>query len=301
MLTDVRFSRRGLLAASLTLAALPRPAQAASIVDASGAKVAANQPQRIVSIGSSLTEIIMELGHAERIAAIDMASAGLSGMGTKPNVGYHRALSAEGVLAQGPDLICATSDAGPPEVVEAIRATGIAFALIPQVPTVEGIIAKIGLLGTLLNAQAAAADLGTRTRQTAEDLASRVSRFPGRRPRVLFVLSFTDNRLMAGGAETGAHTVIEMAGGENVAVGMKGYKPLSAEVLLQDPPDFIITMSGGGISADHAALLSFAPLQQSPAARAKAIRAFDGAYLLGFGPRTIVAAGELADFIHGAG
>lgn len=60
-------------------------------------------------------------------------------------------------------------------------------------------------------------------------------------------------------------------------------------------------MSGAGISADHAAILSFAPLEDSPAARNKAIRGFDGAYLLGFGPRTIQAADELADFIHGAG
>jgi iron complex transport system substrate-binding protein len=253
-----------------------------------------------VSIGSSVTEIIQELGRADRIAAIDMASAGLPGMGEKPNVGYHRALSAEGVLAQGPDLICATSDAGPPEVIEAIRGSGIAFALIPQVPTVDGILDKIGLIGSLLDAGPQAAALAAKTRDRADGLAARVSRFTGVRPKVLFVLSFTDDRLMAGGAQTGAHTVIEMAGGRNVASGMTGYKPLSAEALLQDPPDFIITMSGAGISADHAAILSFAALEASPAARNKAIRAFDGAYLLSFGPRTIEAAGELADFIRGA-
>lgn len=301
MTSDPGVSRRGLLAAALSFTALSMPARAGSIVDASGAEVTATQARRIVSIGSSVTEIIVELGRAGSLAAIDVASAGLPGMAAKPNVGYHRALSAEGVLAQAPDLICATSDAGPPEVVEAIRASGIAFALIPHVPTVEGIVRKIGLLGSLLDADAEAAALGGKTRRSAQELAARVSRLPGPRPGVLFVLSFIDNRLLAGGAETGAHSVIEMAGGRNVASGMTGYKPLSAEALLQDPPDFVITMSGAGIAADHQAILSFAPLAASPAAGRRAIRGFDGGYLLGFGPRTLRAAGELADFIHGTG
>lgn len=301
MMVYARFSRRGLLAASLALTALPQAVWSGSNVNESVAGSPAGAPKRIVSIGSSLTEIILDLGRGDRISAVDMASASLQGMAAKPNVGYHRALSAEGVLAQAPDLICATSDAGPPEAVEAIRASGIAFALIPQVPSVEGILDKIALLGGLLDAGPEAAGLSGRTRAAAENLATRIKDFAGPRPKVLFVLSFTDNRLLAGGAETGAHSVIEMAGGENVAAGMAGYKPLSAEVLLQEPPDFIITMSGGGISADHAALLSFAPLKDSPAAKLKSIRAFDGASLLGFGPRTITAAGELASFIHGTG
>lgn len=292
-------SRRALIASGTATLFFRHPAAAGQITDASGRSVAAKAPSRIVSIGSSVTEIIADLGEAGRIAAIDSTSAGIAEIQGKPDVGYLRALSAEGILSQSPDLICATSDAGPPEVIDALRDSGIPLALIPHIPTLEGILQKIALIGTLLDCEEAARKLAGTCRIEAEALEARVAAFKGPPPKVLFVLSFTDGRLIAGGAGTSAQSVISMAGGRNIASGMTGYKPLSPELLLAEPPDVIITMSNAGIAASQDALLAFAPLQVSPAVRNKAIRAFDGAALLGFGPRTIAAAGELAAFIHG--
>lgn len=292
-------SRRTLLAAALASAALPQAADAGQIIDAAGDAVTASPAARIVSIGSSVTEIIVDLGLVPRIAAIDTTSTGIAEVRGKPDVGYLRALSAEGVLSQSPGLICATNDAGPPEVIAALKSSGIPFALIPHVPTVDGIIEKIRMLGSLLDAEPGAAALAESCRAKADALAVRVNSLAGPRPKVLFVLSFSDGRLIAGGAHTGADSVIAMAGGSNIAAGMAGYKPLSPETLLADPPDHIVTMSGAGMAPDPKAILAYAPLAASPAAKAGAIRAFDGAALLGFGPRTITSVGDLASFIHG--
>lgn len=292
-------SRRALLAAALAATALPDAPRAGQITDATGEGVSADASARIVSIGSSVTEIIVDLGLADRIAAIDTTSAGIQEVKGRPDVGYLRALSAEGVLSQSPGLICATNDAGPPEVITALKSSGIPLALIPHVPTVQGIIEKVRLLGTLLGTERQASALAEACRAKADALAVRVSSITGPRPKVLFVLSFSDGRLIAGGAHTGADSVIAMAGGSNIAAGMAGYKPLSPETLLSDPPDYVVTMSGAGMAPDPQAILAYAPLAASPAATAAAIRAFDGAALLGFGPRTIASAGDLASFIHG--
>ena len=297
-MSPLRLSRRKLLSCSLATAALSLPAQAGRITDAAGGTVSVNGAARIVSIGSSVTEIIVDLHQARRIVAIDSTSAGIDGVKGLPDVGYLRALSAEGVLSQTPDLICATSDAGPPEVIDTLRQSGLAFALIPHVPTVDGILQKIALIGTLLDSDTAAATLIEECRGKAEALAAKVRALSGPKPKVLFILSFSDGRLIAGGSHTGADSVIAMAGGSNIAAAMSGYKPLSPETLLADPPDAIVTMSGAGIAPDRQAILDYAPLASSPAALHGAIRAFDGASLLGFGPRTITAAGDLAEFLH---
>ena len=92
-----------------------------------------------MTIGSAVTEIVFALGEKSNVVAIDLTSMYVAGAEGMTNVGYMRALSTEGVLSQAPDLMCVSSDSGPPEVLDALRASGIPFALIPHVPTIEGI------------------------------------------------------------------------------------------------------------------------------------------------------------------
>jgi hypothetical protein len=67
-----------------------------------------------------------------------------------PDVGYLRALSPEGVLALGADLITAEADAGPVEAVDVLRAAGVAFVTMPDDLTPAGLISRIrAVLGAL--------------------------------------------------------------------------------------------------------------------------------------------------------
>jgi len=291
-------SRRRAVSALLSIAVLPLAARAGTITDSTGQPVTATGVERIVSIGSSVTEIIVDLGAAKKIVALDTTSVAVPGAEGLPDIGYLRTLSAEGVLSQSPQLICATTEAGPPGVIDALKQSGIPFAIIPHVPTVEGILGKIALIGKLLDAEKEAATLAADVRQRASTLQERVAKFTGARPKALFILSLADGRLLAGGADTGAASVITMAGGENVAASISGYKPLSTEFLLENPPDAVIMMGGMGLAPKADEVFKTPALALSPAARHKALRVFDGAALLGFGPRTIAQAEELADFLH---
>ncbi|MFT3988025.1 heme/hemin ABC transporter substrate-binding protein [Aestuariivirga sp.] len=291
-------SRRHVVSAILSIPALSVAARAGTITDFSGQPVTATGVERIVSIGSSVTEIIVDLGAAKKIVALDTTSVAVPGAQGLPDIGYLRTLSAEGVLSQSPQLICATNEAGPPGVIDTLKQSGIPFAIIPHVPTVEGILSKIALIGKLLDAEKEAATLAADVQQRALALKERVAKFAGARPKALFILSLADGRLLAGGAATGADSVITMAGGENVACSINGYKPLSTEFLLENPPDAVIMMGGTGLAPKVDEVFQNPALAQSPAARNKALRVFDGAALLGFGPRTIAQAEDLADFLH---
>ena len=64
-------------------------------------------PARIVSLGGAVTEIVVALGAQEQLVARDSTSTFPPSVATLPDVGYVRALSPEGVLALGPELILA--------------------------------------------------------------------------------------------------------------------------------------------------------------------------------------------------
>ena len=171
-----KLSRRTTLLGSLALlGGLSKASLAGTITDAGKVSVSVTAPKRIVTIGSAVTEIVFALGERSNVVAIDLTSIYVDGAEGLTNVGYMRALSTEGVLAQAPDLMCVSSDSGPPEVLDALRASGIPFALIPHVPTIEGIRTKVALLGELLDKAAEAKQLNGKSKRALPRLPQKLA------------------------------------------------------------------------------------------------------------------------------
>ena len=102
---------------------------------------------RIVSIGGAVTEILYALGLEKRIVAVDTTSLyPPRALHEKPNVGYMRQLSPEGVLGLGPSLILATEGAGPKETMAVLEAARFRSCSCPITFTGEGIVEKIALI-----------------------------------------------------------------------------------------------------------------------------------------------------------
>ncbi|MGB3455840.1 MAG: ABC transporter substrate-binding protein, partial [Litorimonas sp.] len=80
------------------------------------------EPLRVVSLGGDLTEIVVALGAEDTLIARDATSSFPPSIEALPDVGYVRALNAEGILALSPTLVIASSEAGPPEALEQLRA-----------------------------------------------------------------------------------------------------------------------------------------------------------------------------------
>ena len=265
----------------------------ASIIVTSGADAQPSEPQRIVAIGGAVTETLYALGVEDRIVAVDTTAVYPPQAKEKPNVGYMRALSAEGVLAQSPDLVLMEEGAGPPPAVALLQASGIAIETVPAGHGDTQVAAKIEMIAKAVGK----ADEGT---ALASEIEADLARLKGElaviapKKRVLFILSIIDGRPMAAGTDTAADAMVRLAGGENVLSGFHGYKTLSSEAATQLAPDVVVMMTGAG--PDHGAVDPFAipALKATPAGRAGALIRMDAAYLLGFGPRTARAARDLA-------
>lgn len=258
--------------------------------------------KRIVSVGGTITEILYDLGAQDRIVARDSTSFYPADANSKPDVGYMRQLSAEGILGQKPDLILMEEGSGPPPVLEILKASEVPMVVIPTPPEAGKIGQKIRDVGAAVGLSDKAEALAKKTedglKAVAADVAKISEKNGDQKKKVLFVLSVANGRLMAGGADTEAGAIIEMAGGVNAAPTINGYKPMSDEAVIAAAPDVILSMSRGDHSITPEQMFALPSMQTTPAAANKALVSMDGLMLLGFGPRTPEAARALAAKIY---
>ncbi len=248
---------------------------------------------RIVSIGGAVTETIYALGLESRIVGVDTTSLyPPEALKRAPNVGYMRALSAEGILSLKPSWVIAIDGSGPPAALKLVSDAGVPLSMIHDDPSLDGVAAKIEAIGKLLGAEEKAAALARETRQRFALVDSMRPRTP-KAPRVLFILSLQNGRPMVGGHGTAADAIIRLAGGANAADAIDGYKPMTDEGVIAAAPDVILKMTNGNMVGDKDEIFSTPAFSATPAAANRALIGMDGLYLLGFGPRTPDAVREL--------
>lgn len=285
---------------ALLVLAVPAPAHAeAPLLDVDGRPIQAADASRIVSVGGAITEIVYRLGLQDRLVAVDTTSQyPPDALTDNPDVGYLRALSAEGVLSTRPTLIIADAAAGPPPVLGQLRGAGVRLAVLRDDPTPGGVVYKIRAIARLAGRDAAGERLAAAFSADMGRLQTAIGNVR-QRPKVLFLLNVGRGAAMAAGQDTAADAVIRLAGARNAVQGYDGYRPLSPEAAISAQPDFVlVTERTADLMGGSEAILTRRELAATPAGRNGALIVMDGLYLLGFGPRTPQAVRELASALH---
>ena len=284
--------RRSFLAAALG-ASLALPAFATEVARLP-------DPSRLAVVGGSLLEIVFALGEGGKVIARDTTGIYPPEAATLPDVGYMRALSPEGVLSVNPSALLLIEGAGPAEALEVLTKAAIPQVTVPESYSHAGILQKIATVGAALGvpdkAVALAAEVD-RQMQVAEAITSAIP--DAERKRVLFIISMADGKVRAAGSGTAADSVISLSGGINPLGGTQGYQTLSDEAILAAKPDAILMMSNGGEGDFSAQFAQNPALAATPAITAGKVIKLDGAYLLGFGPRTPDAIADVARALYG--
>ena len=265
-----------------------------TVHDARNRDVIISDPARIVSIGGAITEILYALGFEDRLAGVDSTSLfPAAALRDKPNVGYMRQLSAEGVLGLNPSLVLAVQGSGPKETMDVLESAKVPLVLVPETFSEAGLVAKIRLVGHAMGADKRAECL---TAAVTDDLAQlRELRAKVTKPvRVMFVMSLLNGRTMAAGQKTAANEIIALAGGVNAIDGYDGYKIINDEAIIAAKPDVVLSIQRGKDSVDAEAVYGHPAFALTPVAANKAFISMEGLYLLGFGPRTAAAARDLS-------
>lgn len=254
---------------------------------------------RIISVGGAVTEILYQLGLADRIVAVDSTSLHPAAARSKPDVGYMRQLSTEPILALEPTLVLAIEDAGPPEVLAQLKQARVPVVMISDIPDPSGVAQKIMQVADVVGAHERGAVLREQVERQLQQVRSAIEKLPAR-PRVLFLLSVGQGGApMAAGRNTSAAGIIALAGGVNAIDAFEGFKPLSPEALVAAAPDFILlTNRSLDLLGGKQGVRTLPELSLSSGVAEERIITMEALLLLGFGPRTGEAALQLAQLLH---
>lgn len=244
---------------------------------------------RIVSTDAVATQILFALGRDDDLVGVDVTSVLPPDYRDLPQLGYHRALSPEGLLALEPTLVVGSEHIGPPIVLATLAATGIPVVQLPAATTVAQLGDNIARIASATGAE----EQARAVQQELETLAAQLRESPLTAQSAAFVLTIEAGKLRIAGAGTAGNAFIELLGAHNVA-DFDGYRTLSAEALLELAPAVLLVANHEGGSPDH--LLELNPiLRHGTAATSGHILAVEAANLVaGLSPAAVAAAAELA-------
>jgi cobalamin transport system substrate-binding protein len=252
------------------------------------------QPQRIVTIFASNTEMVAALGLADRIVGIEAYTRYPPEILDRPLVGGRLGFSVDAIVGLRPDLIVVTpARQAANYLIDPMERLGVPTIVLMQRSVAE-IFANIRLLGRVAGVPDQGEQLAGRLEARLASTMQRVrSRTP---PRAIMITGRLGNGLLLV-ARPGTYTgdAIALAGGRFALEGRGAIAQVSPEAILSADPDVLLY---AGSPADRDALIERPGWSEMRAVTTKRAYTVSRAELLIPGPRTIDGIEHLAALLH---
>lgn len=196
-------------------------------------------PLRLISAGSTITELLYALEADDQIVAVDLTSRHyIQPDKDKPILGYHRQLSAEGILALNPTHLIGSSEMGPDSSLNLLNAAGVKIETLPTGHHFADFKTRLKYLAELTHTE-------TKAKSIYESVEQQLSKLkqsqPNQKPKTIFVMATKGRPLTLAGDNTAINSMIELAGGINpIQEKTTGYKPYTIEAILEMQPEYIL-------------------------------------------------------------
>jgi iron complex transport system substrate-binding protein len=222
-----------------------RGPQKESIIDRSGAKaLLPSRINRVISTAPSNTEVIRDLGLADKLVAIDEISSEVSGLDSslvRIDFSYP---DAEVIIGLRPDLIIAAGHnmtVSGEDPFALIKEAGIAVVYIPTSKTIAGIYEDIRFVAKILGAAEKGEELVNGMKAGIDEVAA-LGKNAAKKKSVYLEIS-PHPFMVSVGKETYLSEMIEIAGGVNIFIDQKDWFSPAAEAIIDRNPDVILTLT----------------------------------------------------------
>jgi iron complex transport system substrate-binding protein len=251
-------------------------------------------PRRIVSLSPHITEILYAIGLRERIVGVTRFSDYPEEAKEKERIGSYINLDLEKIISLQPDLIISTSDGNPKEDIDKLASLGHSVFVISH-NDIDGIYRSILKIGEITGQEAESVQLVSQMEEHIENIRLKL-RNTKIRP-VFYQLG--DNPLITTGKSTFIDSLIELAGGRNIAGDIDILYPrFSMEQVLASAPEVIIISSMAEKKASSEVLKKWEKWKEIPAVRHKEIFFINPDLIHRPGPRIVEGLEKLSAMIH---
>ena len=260
---------------------------------------------RYVVISPIYNEIIWALGAQDRVVGVDLSTTYPPDVKKVQTVGYHRALSAEGILSLHPTAIIHDGNIGPPNVIQQLQSLNIPMkTFTAKNDSFDNTKALIREMGAYFHKESRAEEL-CNTLDTQKAAALEKVKQYSDHPKVAVIhFGRASNVYMVvgkggGGDGGGVSQMIELAGGQ-MAVENNGMQRMeSPEIIAQANPDVILLTDFGYDRLGSMDQIKALPgVATSNAARTGHIYRIEENVLNYFGPRSGENIEKVAAVIH---
>ncbi|PMO71696.1 hemin receptor [Vibrio breoganii] len=253
------------------------------------------EQNRIISVGSSITELMYALDAKEQLVAIDVTSRHFDQSGSLPQVGYHRQLSAEGLMAQNPTHVIGSHEMGPDSTLKLLKSAGIEVITVPSGDSEADLAGRIDAIAKITGKEEQARALKQDLHQQIETLSNLDSTH---QPKAIFAMLSEGRPATVAGSETTIDKIIELAGATNpINSNFSSYKSMSFEAIVGVQPDYILVAqrTWDALGGQQGIIEKFPLLAATPAAADnKIIPIPSSAIIGGFGIESV----ELSQSLH---
>lgn len=195
------------------------------------------EPQRIVSLAPSNTEIVCALAACDRLVGVTDFDDYPAQVADVPHVVIAAAVDVEKVQAAEPDLVLAAgNEFTPTPVIEQLIGLGLPVMTL-HADTLEEVYADIRLVGQTLAAEGAAEELVEEMQADAQAVVDAVA--GAEAPRTFYEVAYFEGAIYTAGAGSFLAELIETAGGEPITGHPQSFA-IDVEELLAADPELIL-------------------------------------------------------------
>ncbi|WP_319379183.1 ABC transporter substrate-binding protein [uncultured Methanocorpusculum sp.] len=256
------------------------------------------QPETIVSLAPTNTEIIFALGLGDKVVGVTEYCNYPEEALTKPKMGGYSTINVEKIVAANPDIIFANPKNGQ-ENIDSLRQLGYTVIVI-QSDSVEGTYDAIRMIGTCTGTT-------SETESIISDMQIRIQAITDKltdvteKPTVMHAMSVES--FWVSGSNTFQNELITLAGGTNAFSDVQGWGVITLEKLLTTDPEIILVDSGSkmgttGENTLQKAFLTEPQLSGITAVKNKAVYVMDSDTFDRGGPRIVISLEQLAQILH---
>lgn len=247
------------------------------------------QPERVISLSPNITEIIYALGKGDKLIGRTALCDYPAEVQDVDVVGDFIEWNFETILALDPDVIFASA-LNTEENEKKLKDLGLNIVFLTQNESFDSVYETIGMVGKVLNAEEKSAQIIEEMKQTVADIQNTVKDLD--RPSVYYVVGYGEYGDYTATGETFIASMLDMAGGNNIAADVTGWV-YSLEKLMEKDPDIILCSEDA-----KKAFQQTNGYKDLTAVKEGRIYAIDENILVRQGPRLAQGLREIARILH---
>lgn len=257
-----------------------------------------NGKDRIVCVSKQLTEFMFAVGAGDKLVGVDLSSTYPPEAQKLVTVGYHRMLSAEGIISLNPTLVIHNGGIAPESVPIQLQKVGIPMKEYMNTPNVDSAKVLMMKIAREYNNEAKGIEMCNKLDADMKTAAEKLKQYTDK-PKVLIIhYGRQMNNYFVMGNRGTANDMLTWAGGVNAA-DTSGFRNLSAEVIVRSQPDVILaTDFGFDRTGGEEHFVELPGINLTPAAKNHRIYRIEEHDLVYLGPRTGENVIKIQELIH---